>query len=154
MLDDASLSRQWVARRLQHALTMERWWAPLRHGLARRATTAQGQEAAEQALSSQQRAEELSQIIRSLGSEPYRSFGIGAPLARAAGWLVATFSPRLATWMGRHLVEHSWAEYEALAAFVEGATGVPAELAGAVAELRDDAARDARSSRENSAAAS
>jgi hypothetical protein len=136
MLDDPAHSRQWVARRLQRALTVERWAAPARAGLARRD---QDRVLAAQARASQDRAVQLQALIRDVGSVPYPSHGVGAPLARAAARLLAALSRRLAARLARRIAEHTLAEYRALQAFVEDAPGVPEGLAARVAPLQQQA---------------
>ena len=109
----------------------------------RGAASAWHQELARQARSSRNRAERLQQMIRSVGSEPYRSFGIGAPFAWVGGWLVGSVSTRLQVTIARRLANHAWAEYESLAAFIEDAEGIPEDLPDAVLQLRSEVAREA-----------
>lgn len=136
MLDDPSHSRQWVARRLQRALTVERWAAPARAGLARRDEAGV---LAAQAQASARRAVQLEALIRDLGSVPYRSHGVGAPFARAATALLGALSGRLAARVARRIAEHTLAEYRALQAFAEDAPGVPAGLTARIAPLQQEA---------------
>lgn len=141
MLEDPSLSRQWVARRLQRALTVERWGAPARAGLARR--TGRPILAAH-AAAAERRATQLQALIREIGAVPYASRGIGAPLARAGAVLLGGLNRRLAAGMARRIAEHTLAEYRALAAFVEDAPGVPAELSARIAPLQQQALAELR----------
>lgn len=139
MLDDPAHSRQWVARRLQRALTVERWGAPARAGLAR---ADRGDVLAAQARAAEQRAAELQALIRDVGSVPYPSHGIGAPLARAATALLGALSRSLSARAARRIAEHTLAEYRALQAFVEGAPGVAPELSTRIAPLHRQAAAE------------
>ena len=78
IFEEPSLSRQWVVRRLQRALTVERWAGPARDGLAHGAETLRGH-----GTTSAGRAEILESLIRDVGSEPYPSYGIAAPVTRS-----------------------------------------------------------------------
>lgn len=137
MLDDPSLSRQWVARRLQRALTVERWCGPARAGLARGRWR---QLLSAHASASRRRAAQLEELIRAVGSEPYGSWGVGAPLTRAAATLPALVSNRLSGRIARLIAEHTLSEYRALQALVEDAAGVPGGLVDRIRPLAVEAA--------------
>ncbi len=143
MLDDPTLSRQWVARRLQRALSVERWGAPLRAGLAG------GKDGvhrilAVQAAASEARAQRLVDLIQVLGSEPYSAVGVSTPLTRAAGRTLAAVSRGLANHAAAWLAEHTLSEYETLKAFVEDAPGIPAEISYGLAPLHREVVAEAR----------
>jgi len=143
MLDEPSLSRQWVARRLQRALSVERWGAPLRLGLARvggdhgRTLSNHGDTAA-------RRARVLEELIRDVGAEPYSSWGVGARLTRAAASLVGHGSTAASRRIAMLMAEHTVSEYRTLEALVQEAPGVPTELLDAVAPMSAESAREFR----------
>ena len=83
IFDEPSISRQWVARRLQRALTVERWGGPARTGLSRLGGEA-GRLLLEHGQTAGKRAQTLESLIRDVGAEPYFSVGIGAPTTRFA----------------------------------------------------------------------
>ena len=144
MLDDPTLSRQWVARRLQRALSVERWGAPLRAGLAG------GKDGPHRILvihaaAAEERAQRLVELIQLLGSEPYSALGVSPPFTRAAGRSLAAVSRSLADRAAEWLAEHTLGEYEALNAVVEDAPGIPDEISYAIAPLRQKALEEARS---------
>lgn len=127
MLEDPSLSRQWVARRLQRALSLEYWGGPARAGLAR----CKGPLAAlmaDHATHSLARRNALEALIRDIGSHPYSSWGIGARVTPSATGCVAMISRGLAARVASMLAEHTLSEYRTLEAFVEDAPGVTAEI--------------------------
>lgn len=143
MLDEPSLSRQWVARRLQRALSVERWGAPLRVGLARvggeggRTLSNHGDTAA-------RRARVLEELIREVGAEPYGAWSVGAHLTRAAASLVGHGSTGASRRIALLMAEHTLSEYRALEALVQEAPGVPADLHDAVTPMIDESARELR----------
>lgn len=141
MLDDPSLSRQWVARRLQRALTVERWGAPARAGLAHIGGTP-GHLLAEQADASRRRADHLETLIHEIGAEPYPSSGIGAPVARTVTRLLATVSARLGERLAHNLAEHTLSEYQSLEGFVQDAAGVPRDLHRRITPLHQEVAHE------------
>lgn len=143
MLDEPSLSRQWVARRLQRALSVERWGAPLRAGLARTGGE-RGRTLGEHGENAAQRARALEALIRSIGSEPYGSWGVGAPLTRAAATLVARTSTTVTRRVSLLMAEHTLSEYSALEALVQKAPGVPEDLFDALTPMHDESEREFR----------
>ncbi len=144
MLDDPALSRQWVARRLQRALSVELWGAPLRVGLAG-GKDGPHRILAVHAAAAEARAQRLVEPIRLLGSEPYSALGVSPPLTRAAGRALAAVSRGMADRTAEWLAEHTLSEYEALNAFVEDAPGIPAEIAYAIVPLQQQVLEEARS---------
>lgn len=139
MLDEPSLSRQWVARRLQRALTVERWFGPARAGLAR-CGGHHGRLLAEQADCSRARAARIEQLIDGIGAVPYPSWGVGAPLTRATTSVLGLTSTALSRRLGRLIAEHTLSEYQSLEAFVQNAAGVPADLFEAILPLHRETA--------------
>ncbi len=131
MLDEPSLSRQWVARRLQRALSVERWCGPLREGFAR-SPSKTGEILRTHGASAADRALRLESLIREIGGEPYGSWGLGAKTARFGGRLVPMLSLGLTRRAARLVAEHTLAEYEALDAIVQDAPGIDGMLAEAI----------------------
>ncbi|HEX9698023.1 MAG TPA: hypothetical protein VGD06_01070 [Acidobacteriota bacterium] len=136
MLEEPSLSRQWVARRLQRALALERWGSPLRRGLAR-LPGPPGEALASQALAAEERAARLDELIRRVGSTPYPAGRIGAPIARRLAATLARASVELGWRAATRLAAHTLSEYASLAAFIDGAAGIPDDIGAALAPLRD-----------------
>jgi len=141
MLDEPVLSRQWVARRLQRALTVERWSGPARAGLSRCGGHT-GRLLAAQADASRQRAARIEHLIDEIGAVPYPIWGVGAPLTRTATSVVGLLSIALSARLGRLLAEHTLSEYQALEAFVQDAAGVPADLFEQITPLQAESARE------------
>ena len=137
MLDEPSLSRQWVARRLQRALSVERWGAPLRTGLAR-VGGEQGRTLRRHGENAAQRARALEALIRSVGAVPYGSWGVAAPLTRAAAALVGYSSAALTRRVSLLMAEHTLSEYSALEALVQEAPGVPRDLFDALTPMHGE----------------
>ncbi|MGD8328768.1 MAG: hypothetical protein PVJ49_04980 [Acidobacteriota bacterium] len=135
------MSRQWVARRLQRALTVERWSGPARAGLSRCGGHT-GRLLATQADASRLRAKRLELLIDEIGAVPYPTWGVGAPLTRAATSVVGLLSVTLAGRLGRLLAEHTLSEYRALESFVQDAAGVPAELFEQIVPLQAESAHE------------
>jgi len=136
---EPSISRQWVARRLQRALTVERWGGPARTGLSHlrgeggRLLLAHGRTAGK-------RAQTLELLIREVGAEPYFAFGIGAPTTRFTTALLGRTSGYLAHRLATLIAEHTLSEYRALEAFVQDAPGVPADIFDRVTPMRAQSA--------------
>jgi len=145
MLDDPAHSRQWVARRLQRALSMERWGAPLRTGLAH-GKDGPHRILAAHAAAAEERIRRLVDLIRLLGSEPYATLG-GTPFARTAGNALAVVSRSLADRAADWLATHTLGEYEALEAFVDAAPGIPSDIVNAIAPLHQEVVDEAKSLR-------
>ncbi len=135
MLDEPSLSRQWIVRRLQRALSMEYRHAPLWEGMAARIGAPWDSVARQSAGSARERARAIAEIIDGLGSSPYPTFGFAQPLCSAAGLLLGLVSRRAALSTSRRASSHALAEYVGLAALADGAEGVPEDLFDAVTPL-------------------
>lgn len=131
MLDEPSLSRQWVARRLQRALSVERWCGSLREGFARNPAKT-GKILLKHATSAKIRALRLESLIRETGSEPYGSWGLGFTTARFGGWLLARLNLGLMRRAAKLVAEHTLSEYETLEAFVQDAPGIDNALSEAI----------------------
>jgi hypothetical protein len=143
MLDEPSLSRQWIVRRLQRALSMDLRHASLWGGMSGRirgpwdsVIRASGESAAT-------RAATLAAAIEELGSVPYPTVGITGSLCSAAGWLLGTTSHRAALYTSRRAASQALAEYGALVALVDGAVGVPESFIETVSPLLATAIADA-----------
>lgn len=141
MLDEPSLSRQWVARRLQRALSVERWGAPLRVGLAR-VGGERGSTLSNHGSAAARRALALEELIREVGAEPYAEWSVGARLTRAASSLVGRGSTAASRRIALLMAEHTLSEYRTLEALVQEAPGVPADLLDAVTPMYDECARE------------
>ncbi len=135
IFDEPSISRQWVARRLQRALTVERWGSPARTGLSRLGGEA-GQLLLEHGQTAGQRAQTLESLIRDIGAEPYFALGIGAPTTRFATALLGRTSSYLAHRLATLIAAHTQSEYRALEAFVQDAPGVSADIFDRVTPMR------------------
>jgi hypothetical protein len=134
MLEEPSLSRQWVARRLQRALALERWGAPLRRGLAR-LPGPPGEALAGHALAAEERAARLDELIRKVGSTPYPVGRIASPIARLLAATLARTSAALGWRAATRLAAHTLSEYASLAAFIDGAPGIPDDIGLTLAPL-------------------
>jgi len=141
LFDEPSISRQWVARRLQRALTVERWGGPARDGLSRIGGD-EGLILAEQGRSAHKRALTLEGLIREIGAEPYPSWGIGAPTTRLAGGLLGSTSRALSRRLAHLIAEHTLSEYHTLEALVQDAPGVPPGLVERVTPMREQSLRE------------
>lgn len=132
---EPSISRQWVARRLQRALTVERWGGPARTGLSRLGGTVGGL-LLEHGQTAGKRAQTLEYLIREIGAEPYFALGIGAPSTRFAAALLGRTSGYLSYRIATLIAEHTQSEYRALEAFVQDAPGVSNEIFDRVTPMR------------------
>lgn len=141
MLEDPSLSRQWVARRLQRALSLEYWGGAARRGLARGGSPLAGL-MAEHATHSAARAADLTILIQDIGSSPYPGWGIGARLTAPLTRGIALTSSGLARRLARMLAEHTLSEYRNLEAFVEDAPGVAPEMRERVGPMHEQAGNE------------
>lgn len=138
---EPSISRQWVARRLQRALTVERWGGPARTGLSR-LRGVRGRLLLEHGKTAGKRAETLEFLIREVGAEPYSALGIGAPTTRFATALLGRTSGYLAHRLATLIAEHTLSEYRSLEAFVQDAPGVPADIFDRVTTMRAQSAHE------------
>ena len=141
IFDEPSISRQWVARRLQRALTVERWGGPARTGLSRVAGK-EGRLLVEQGKSAEERTRVLESLIRDVGAEPYSTLGIGAPTTRFITALLGRTSGYLTRRLANLIAEHTLSEYRSLEALVENAPGVPADLLDRVTPMRAQSAEE------------
>ena len=135
MLDDPGLSRQWILRRLQRALTLDRAGAALHRGIA---STGRGPVAvavARRAVHAEGRADALTEAIGRIGAVPYSSVGLARAVCRLGGAALGLLGARVWSPVVRRLGDHTLAEYESLAAFVNDAPGVPADLSTTVRPL-------------------
>lgn len=129
MLDEPSLSRQWVVRRLQRAYMVDRWGGAFRSGLVRSAPSESAAALRSHAEAAHRRAETVRAAIHEMGSVPYASLGVLRFLSGLGGRLLGRLTPNLAL---RHLVRISrftLGEYDALVALSDEAPGVPDSLA-------------------------
>lgn len=141
IFDEPSISRQWVARRLQRALTVERWGGPARTGLSRLRGD-RGRLLLEHGQAAGKRAQTLESLIREVGAEPYFALGIGAPTTRFAAALLGRTSGYLAHRLATLIAEHTLSEYRGLEAFVQDAPGVPADIFDRVISMRAQSAHE------------
>ena len=141
MLDEPSLSRQWVARRLQRALSVERWCGPLREGFAR-CPTKTGEILRSHGARAADRALRLESLIREIGGEPYGSWGLGAKTARLGGRFVPLLSLGLTRRAAKLVAEYTLSEYKALDAIVQDAPGVDRMLSEAIEPMGTEVASE------------
>ncbi len=141
MLDEPTLSRQWVARRLQRALSVERWGAPLRQGLSY-AGGSRGSTLGDHGERASRRADVLEALIREVGAEPYGSLGIAPRLTRAAAAIVGRTSSAATRKIALLMAEHTMSEYRALTALVQDAPGIGFDLLEAVRPMSEETARE------------
>ncbi len=122
--DHPDLSRQWVLRRLQRALTADLAAAALLSGLAASVQARDRPLLTDLANGTAARAEELRRLIVELGSAPYSSIGLGRRLSTAGGYVLGW--TRTALWCPciRRLAAHMLSEYDLLIGLAEGAGGV------------------------------
>ncbi len=144
LFDEPGLSRQWVLRRLQRALTLDLAAAALQRGIA--ATTRRDATVASQlAQAAQERADTVRQLVESLGSAPYSSLGLARAAAATGGRLMGL----LGSWSWRRaverLAEHTLSEYDLLRVLVDGAPGVDPGLVDRVPPLLASAGTSHRS---------
>lgn len=135
MLDNPDLSRQWVLRRLQRALTLDLAAAAWQGGIATTAGATHRAGVRSLAEHAQQRTVVLRRLISELGSEPYSSIGLARAAARIGGLLTGIVGRWAWQPFVRQLAEHTLSEYDVLRAFVDGANGVEIDLQPHVAPL-------------------
>lgn len=143
MLDDPGHLRQWLARRLQRALTLERWGEGLRRGLGRQGPPWEAV-LREGAVASARRRRRLHRLLRQLDVPPYGSLGLASPLGRLLGSLLALISSRGARAATARLLEHTLAEYTTLTALVKDSPGLAEVVTEDVRRLLGSARREAR----------
>ena len=138
MLDDPGLSRQWVLRRLQRALTLDLAAGAYRRGLRRFARQTDGAFLRRFETAAADRCETARTMIRELGSTPYSSVGLARLAARLGGTVSAAVGAFAWRPLLRRLVDETVAEYDALAAFLDDAVGVPTGLAERIRVHEDE----------------
>ena len=125
MLEDPGLSRQWVLRRMQRALTLDRVGSAWRAGLAGSEPDHAGAVMQEAAAGATARADTMEALIRSVGGAAYSSIGLSPLLARWLGaglrWLGSWAWLTLACRLARHMLS----EYTNLVALIHGAAAAP-----------------------------
>lgn len=133
MLQDPALSRQWILRRLQKALTADLAILSLVTGLERSAGDdwAPMLALARESLHSRAALEEG--LIRREGGMPYSSVGLARRASRLGGRLLGVLGARAWRPLLVRLTEHSYAELDALVAFTRGAPGISEQMAGDLA---------------------
>lgn len=134
MLDEPSLSRQWLARRLQRALMLDTCGAALRRGIGRGAGIDDGVVDVH-AASAEHRAATVAATIRTVGSEPYSSLRVSSWLATMAGRTLGLLGPWAWRSLLQRLADHTLSEYDALTALADGAPEAPEGLAGRLHSL-------------------
>lgn len=140
ILQHPDISRQWVLRRLQKALTIDLALASFQEGVARAAGRAEGAPIAEMARDTAARSAVLDSLIRELGSEPYSSVGLARGASRLGGRLLGVLRTPTRSALLR-LTEEIMSEYDVLVAFVDGAPGVEPGLERRLRPLADSARR-------------
>lgn len=128
MLEDPGLLRQWVLRRLQRAYMIDLWGASFRHGMAR-GSAVPGGEVGRFARAADERARDVEELIRDLGSVPYRQLGVVRRLCYVAGRLLGLGGAALAHPALRRLSAFTASEYNALVGLADEAPGLPPGLA-------------------------
>lgn len=136
MLDEPTLSRQWVVRRLQRLRAAELWGAPFRGGMATRMAPPEGSALGRQAAAARDRAHHLARLIQQLGSVPYGASRLARSLGTPAGWLLAAVAPGTARAAVRRLARHLLAEYASLEGLAESVPGIPGAVADRIRWLR------------------
>ncbi len=126
--DHPDLSRQWVLRRLQRALTTDLAAAALLSGLSSSARRPHRATLAELGSGTAARAETLRALIRELGSAPYSSMGLARGLCTAGGYALGWAGVALWRSCVRRLAAHTLSEYDLLIGLVDGAGGVDPRL--------------------------
>ncbi len=127
--DHPDLSRQWVLRRLQRALTTDLAAAALLGGLTVSVRAPHRQELAMFGDGTSARADALRNLIIELGSAPYSSMGLGRGISAAGGYVLGWAGVSLWRTCIRRLAAHTLSEYDLLIGLVEGAGGVDPRVA-------------------------
>lgn len=129
MLEDPGISRQWVLRRLQKALSADLAVAALLAGMERTA----GGRWRETVAFAGERAADRARVARELivheGGAPYSSVGLARGASRVGGWLLGLLGPRIGRLVLVPVAEQSYAELDGLVAFARTASGVSGEVA-------------------------
>ena len=128
LFDEPSISRQWVLRRLQQALTTDLAAGAFQRGLSRSCRRADRGLLSQLAEAAETRADAVREMITDEGGIPYQSIGLARACSRLGGTILG---PLAIAWRPglRLLAEHTLQEYDALAAQVSTAPGISDELA-------------------------
>jgi len=138
LFDEPSISRQWVLRRLQQALTTDLAAGAFQAGLSRACPRADRELLGELATAAQTRARTVREMITDEGGTPYQSIGLAQACSRVGGLLLG---PLAFAWRPglRMLAEHTLQEYDALVSQVRTAPGISDGLAPRTAPLLESA---------------
>ncbi len=138
LFDEPSISRQWVLRRLQKALTTDLAAGAFQRGLGRSCPRADRELLATLAEGAETRATAVREMIVGEGGAPYQSIGLARACSHAGGTLLGplTFAWRPGM---RLLAEHMLQEYDALVAQVRTAPGVSDALTPSAEPLLESA---------------
>ena len=128
LFDHPDLSRQWVLRRLQRALTADLAAAALLSGLAASVRKRHRPLLTDLASGAAARAARLREVIIELGSAPYSSIGLGRRLSMVGGFALGWTGAAVWRPCIRHLVAHMLSEYDLLIGLTDGAEGVSSRL--------------------------
>jgi hypothetical protein len=142
IFDEPSISRQWVLRRLQRALTTDLAAAAFQSGISRTCRRDRRAQVAALAAAGQARADTVRTLIESEGSVPYQSIGMARLGARVGGTLVGIVGAWVWGPVLRRLAEHLLQEYDLLIAFIRDAPGVSPALAARAEPLLESARSD------------
>ena len=114
---------------------------PLREGFGHQ-RSATGEILRKHGASAADRAHSLESLIRGVGSEPYRSTGVGAHAARLGGRVVSFTGTALTRRLAGMIAEQTLSEYQTLEAFVHDAPGIDPEVGNAILPLHTLAAKE------------
>ena len=126
--DHPDLSRQWVLRRLQRALTIDLAAAALLSGLATSVQKCHQPLLSSLANSSAARAETLRSLILELDSAPYSSIGLGRKVSTVGGFALGWTGAAIWRPCVRRLTEHMLSEFDLLISLADGAGGIDSHL--------------------------
>jgi hypothetical protein len=129
LFDHPDLSRQWILRRLQRALTADLAATALLSGLAASVAKRDRPFLANLASGAAERAERVRDLIIELGSSPYSSIGLARRVSTAGGFVLGWTGSALWRPCIRRLAMHMLSEYDLLIGLVAGAGGVDPGLA-------------------------
>ncbi len=141
LFDEPSISRQWVLRRLQKALTTDLAAGAFETGLSRSCSRPDRELLSELAEAAETRAGTVREMIIVEGGTPYQSIGLARACSRVGGLFLG---PLAFAWRPglRLLAEHTLQEYDALLAQVRTAPGISDQLAPQAEPLLESARRD------------
>ncbi len=145
MLDHPQLTRQWLLRRLQRALTFDLATAAFRLGLAGTARGSSSTVLATHGQRAKARAESISAAIVQLGSAPYSSLGLSRAAARLGGGVLGLAGEWAWRPLLQRLAHHTLSEYDTLRGFLRGQSDLPlADLNRASAKWMTEIAEEVR----------